>query len=46
MTRVRIKGRRTSDGMIGVNCYIEEYREKIEKQIEKKKILKEENPFD
>lgn len=43
---VRIKGRRASDGMIGVLGNLEEFRERIEKLVEKKKLIKEENPFD
>ena len=44
--RVRVRGRRASDGMIGVIGHVEELRERIEKQVEKKKLIKEENPFD
>lgn len=47
MNQVRIKRRRGSDGLLGVPPgQIEEFREKIEKLVEKKKVIKEENPFD
>lgn len=46
LTQVRIKGRRTSDGMIGVAPWLEEFREDIDKQVEKRKTIKEEHPYE
>lgn len=41
--RVRIPGRRDSDGMLAVTFPMEEFHFDIEKQIEKKKAIKEDN---
>jgi hypothetical protein len=41
--RVRIPGRRDSDGMLDVNFPFEEFHFDLEKQIEKKKLIKEDN---
>jgi len=46
MSLVRIRGRRGSDGMIGVTPFLEEFREDIEKLAEKRKAVKEENPYE
>lgn len=46
MNLVRIKARRASDGMMGVVPYLEEFREDIDKLAEKRKIIKEEHPYE
>ncbi|CDW80386.1 ef hand family protein [Stylonychia lemnae] len=46
MSLVRVKGRRGSDGMIGVVPFLEEFREDLDKLAEKRKNIKEENPYD
>eukprot|EP00347_Sterkiella_histriomuscorum_P006285 403353352 len=46
MNLVRIRGRRASEGMMGVNQNLEEFREDIDKQVEKRKTIKEENPYE
>lgn len=43
---VRVPQRRGSDGLIGVTFPIEEMYQEITKQIEKKKVIKEENPYE
>lgn len=46
LNRVRIKGRRASDGMIKVvPVHLEEFRENIDKMLEKRKQIKEDNPY-
>lgn len=46
MAHVRIRGRRASDGMIAVQMVHEEFREDIDKLVEKRKIIREENPYE
>jgi hypothetical protein len=46
MANVRVRGRRGSDGMIGVVIPFEDYHEDIEKQIEKKKNQCDDNKID
>lgn len=44
--KIRVPGRRASDGLLDVNFPKEEQVTELEKLIEKKKLLKEEYPFD
>lgn len=46
MSRVRVRGRRGSDGMIKVGWFVEDYHDDLAKMIEKKKLQREENPYD
>ena len=38
MARVRVRGRRGSDGMIKVGFFIEDFHEDLNKALEKKKL--------
>ena len=46
MAFVRQKGRRDSDGMIDVKMVHETFREEIDKLVEKRKAIREENPYE
>ena len=46
MAFVREKGRRDSDGMIDVQMVHEKFRDDIDKLVEKRRVIREENPYE